>query len=321
MNINLEKVITSFPVLIHRIQKKNQISLSEVKEIFDLKTETEAASILQSVLKIVYYNDYQIYPSKTKGKKQKTIIVDLPKKKKSLVQLPLNQQDLILFDKILSNEPELLKNIIKKFDFHIENSQELLNQHKEFLTKIVEHNTKTIKSSNSKKKEIYFYYKKPLQNIELKKVIPIAIKELIKNFDYIVGYDIYNLDYLKIYRLDRIISIHKTIETNIDLKYDEKLIHDTFDRLTKIDQNTITIKFAYDPQIEMNFENIFDFVKIPKESFSIKGENWHVGKIITYFPESFLEALIPFAKFIYIIEPKELNQKIANYYKELLKNL
>jgi hypothetical protein len=71
MNINLEKVITSFPVLIHRIQKKNQISLSEVKEIFDLKTETEAASILQSVLKIVYYNDYQIYPSKTKGKKTK----------------------------------------------------------------------------------------------------------------------------------------------------------------------------------------------------------------------------------------------------------
>ncbi len=321
MNINLEKVITSFPVLIHRIQTKNHISLSEVKEIFDLKTEKEAAIILQSALKIVYYNDYQIYPSKTKGKKQKTIMVDLPKKKKSFVQLPLNHQDLILLDKILSNEPELLRNIIKKFDFHVESTQELLNQHKEFLTKIVEFNTKAIKNFNSRKKEVYFYYKKPLQKIELKKVIPIAIREVIKNFDYMLGYDIYNLEYLKIYRLDRIISIHKIIETNIDLKYDEKLIQDTFDRLTKIDQKTITIKFAYDPQIEMNFENIFDFVKIPDESFSIKGEKWHVGKIITYFPESFLEAVIPFAKFIYIIDPKELNQKIANYYKELLKYL
>ena len=321
MNINLEKAITSFPVLIHRIQKKNQISLSEVKEIFDLKTETEAVIILQSALKIVYYNDYQIYPSMIKGKKQKTIMVDLPKKKKPFVQLPLNQQDLLLLDKIFSKEPELLKDIIKKFDFHVESSQELLNQHKEVLTKVIEHNIKAIKDSNSKKKEVYFYYKKPLQKIELKKVIPIAIREVIKNFNYMLGYDIYNLEYLKIYRLDRIISIHKTIETNIDLKYDDKLIHDTYERLTNMDHKTIMIKFAYDPQIEMNFENIFDFVKISEESFSIKGENWHVGKIITYFPESFLEALIPFAKFIYIIEPKELNQKIANYYKELLKNL
>lgn len=154
--------------------------------------------------------------------------------------------------------------------------------------------------------------------MELKKVIPIAIKEVIKDVYYIAGFDINNIEILKTYRLDRIISINKFIQTTLDLTYDSNQLESKWKSLIENNSKSQTIKFAYRPSIEINFENVFKFEKVPDEDYPIQNESWKVGKITTAFPDALLEVIIPYAKLIYIIEPEELNLKIADYFKNLL---
>ncbi|GIX41380.1 MAG: hypothetical protein KatS3mg129_1113 [Leptospiraceae bacterium] len=312
----IERIITAFPIILNKAKKDKIISYKELKQILDISNKVEIHSLIDSLMETFIEYDYIIKP--IEHNKEKYLKIDLPPQFEFMIQIPLNKKDIQILNEILYNDHKMLGKILSKFSFHLEKDTQTLETFKSYFEEICRHNQHALENKNIKKKEIYFYYKRPLKGIELKKVIPIAIKEVIKDVYYIAGFDINNIEILKTYRLDRIISTNKIIETTLDLTYDSNQLESKWKSLIENNPKSQTIKFAYDPLIEINFENVFKFEKIPDENYTIQNETWKVGKITTAFPDALLEVIIPYAKLIYIIEPEELNLKIADYFKNLL---
>ncbi len=316
---NLEKIITMIPALLE-YAKENQndgISIKEFKKTWNLRSNKEVFTILEASMEILNHSNIEISYLINKQK----IYFSLPENisnRKIKLQLPLNIKDLELLNEVLKDYPEILEKVIQKFPFTFIKDKEIMNPLKKEIEECITYNQN---SSNTKKKEVIFLYKKPLHlHLEVKKVIPLSIKE-IKNSFYIAGYDVLDLNIIKTYKLERIISITKIIETQLPISYNNNEIELYFEKILKNQNTAQTIIFAYHPCIEINFQNIFEFEKIPNTIYSIKDDEWKLGKIVTEFPNAFLEKVIPFVKFIYIVEPKELNSKIQEYCKKILNRL
>jgi predicted DNA-binding transcriptional regulator YafY len=313
---NIEKWITILSILLKGIENRNKISFSELSYLLNTTKEEEILFYIESMLKLLGKEEEIIYSIENEhSEKYLNFYINFPIS--FYLKPTLNSNDLSLLGEILNHHPDLLEKIISKLNFISTNSNESIMNIKEQLEIIINHNINSIDDPNAKRREVIIYYKKPFQSIELKKIIPIAIKEIIQDVYYIAAYDINNIDTLKIYRLDRIIRIYKILETALKIDYNEKEIEINWNNLRALNKNSQMIKFAYHPQIELNFKNTFEFEQLKNKIYKINNEDWYVGQIRTAFPDAFLEKVIPYAKLIYIIEPKDLNKKIAEYFKKL----
>lgn len=317
--IHLEKLFLSIPLLLKVIEKERKISFSDFKKLFDIHTNKELFKILEVISNLIYdkLSGYLLIETKHDKKKESYIYFELPDKEKPFVLLPLNNRDLELLIDILSEDPQLLEKIINIFPFITKGHSENVEILKENLKELCLHNQNIFFDPKQKKKEVHLYYKKPLsQNLQLKKIIPLSLRQL-KNLDYIIGYDIKDAK-LKIYRLDRILYMGRIIETMLNIPLNLSDLEDVWNSFIKINQNVIQIRFVYHPTIEINLKNYYDFEILEKKEYRIENENWKIGVVETAFPDSFLEKILPFAGFVYILEPKDLNSKIVEYFKKVL---
>lgn len=320
--INIEKLLISVSILLKIIEKEKKISFTEFKKLFHINTNKELYKILDIISNLLYdkLSGYLLIEKNLDKKKEQYIYFDIQNKKDHFIQIPLNYRDLDVLINILSDDLPLLEKMINVFPFMARGENTNTELIKETLKELCVHNQQVLFEDHKKKKEIYLYYKKPLSyNLQLKKIIPIALKQF-KNFDYVLGYDIKDSK-LKIYRLERILNTGKIIETMLKININQNDIDEIWNGFVKINEDIIQIKFAYHPFIEMNLRTQYDFQILKNEFYTIEEEKWKVGIINTAFPDSFLEKVIPFANLIYIIEPKELNRKIMEYFKKILNQL
>lgn len=308
---NLEKILFSLPAIIEIAKKNNYtISMKTLRKILNLKSNKETIHLINHLCMITNNisgspeNFLNIFYEEDKVYFVKNSLLEFDK-----FSLPLTEIDLKNLYSILKKNPLLLKK------FYLFESERTELNTKEEIRKIFE-------QAIQEKKIVIFLYKKMNSYIgEIKKIIPIKIEDLYNVF-YIMGYDVNerNEPKYKIYRSDRIIKIDKTIENNRKIEFKDipkksiaEIIHSQ-----AIPEKEIV--FAYHPSIEINLKSEISFEKL-NETKKIDQNEWYIGKLKTKFPEFFLEKAIYFIKFIYILEPKEMNLKIKEYLENLKNKL
>lgn len=308
---NLEKILSSLPAIIEIAKKYNySISIKTLRKILNLKSNRETIYLINHLCMIT--NNISGSPENFLNvfyEGGKVFFV-----KDSLLELdqfffPLTERDLKNLYSILKKNPILLRKIY-------------LSENEKTNEKSQEEIKKIFKQAIQDKKIVIFLYKKMNSYLaEIKKIIPIKLEELYSVF-YIMGYDLNEKksSKYKIYRSDRIIKIESLIENNRRIKFKDipnKSIAEIIHSQTIPEKEIV---FAYDPLIEINLKKELNFRKL-NQTIKVENKEWKIGKIKTKFPEFFIEKVIYFIKFIYILKPKEMNLKIKEYLENLKNKL
>ncbi|MFN3604044.1 MAG: WYL domain-containing protein [Leptonema sp. (in: bacteria)] len=309
---NLEKILTSIPVLIKIAEKNNnQIPIKSLVKILKLKSQKEAISLVNHLCMItnnifgsplnffnIYYEDNFIYLDNNSY-----LSFDR-------IRFPLNKKDMENLYEILRDDPNFFNALLKKFQF-----EDIIDiDYNSYKDKI-----KIFEEGIQKKNQIIFLYKK-LESafLEQKKIIPIQIENMYNSY-YILGYDLKEKSdsKYKIYKLDRVIQILKVLEYQNKIQFDSINREFFLEFIKKTNKPEIEIVFAYHPNIELNLRNYLDFHTI-EGSIEIENLTWKIAKVKTKFPEYFFEKSIYFAKWIYILKPEDLNLKIKKHFEKIL---
>ncbi|MDW7976815.1 MAG: hypothetical protein RMI35_09670 [Leptospiraceae bacterium] len=327
---NIIKYLSALAVVIEILKrkesknKKPSISVKKLKEILATKNKNEIENFISQLNDFLedYHYNIDFYTSKNGMK----LIFNVPVKFFSNLRLPLTMEDFEIIANFISNE-NLLRKLLKIYPIKFIDRYRI-EELEEKLSEIVAFNKKAIQSElpDSLKKIVEFYYKKPAStHVELKKIIPIDTTSY-QNIKYIVGIDYkFSTEDIKLYRLDRIVKFDpqkNQLKTQMKISIDYQLLESKVQEiLQKIDSEAVMeIIFLYDPIVELNLSNQWNFEILDKAQ-TINEREWKMGRIRTIYPSSVIETFIPFARFVYILEPKEVQRNFLGYFENILKNL